>query len=433
MTGASSTETLARRIAHGILDRVTQGRLELTEEYSGRRFRFGREAADLDAAMTIRSPSVYARLLRDQSVGMAETYAEGLWDTPDLVALLRIGTREVNRADSIRRRLAPFLRPAQRISRLNVLNTRRKARRNIAAHYDLGNQMFETFLDTEAMLYSSALYQHEGATLEEAQEAKLERICSRLELVPDDHLLEIGTGWGGMAIWAASRHGCRVTTTTISREQREYAEARVRAAGLEDRVTVLGKDYRDLTGTYDKLVSIEMIEAVGWEYFDLYFRRCAELLGPRGLFLCQAIVVVDRGFQAEKASRSFAMELIFPGGCLPSRELIARSVSRNTDLRTVWLDDISSSYALTLAEWRRRFLAAEPRLGELGYDERFRRIWEIWLAASEAGFREARLSDLQILMAKPEWRGGVPVRATEVPAGSQSAEMDAAGQGDDGA
>jgi cyclopropane-fatty-acyl-phospholipid synthase len=237
-----------------------------------------------------------------------------------------------------------------------------------------------------------------------------------------------------MAIWAASRHGCRVTTTTISREQREYAEARVRAAGLEDRITVLGSDYRDLSGTYDKLVSIEMIEAVGWEYFDLYFKRCAELLGPRGLFLCQAIVVDDRGFEAEKASRSFAMELIFPGGCLPSREAIARSVAGATDLRTVWLDDISDSYALTLAEWRRRFLAAAPKLGELGYDERFRRIWEIWLATSEAGFREARISDLQILMAKPEWRGRIDVARSQEGTGesSRGEETDAIGSQDVG-
>jgi len=390
---------------------MREGAIELTEEFSGRRFGFGPAGADLRAEMTIRAPEVYRRLLRDRSVGMAETYAEGLWDSPDLVALLRIGAREVGRADPLRRRLAPLMRPAQRLARLGFLNTRGGARRNIAAHYDLGNEMFETFLDREAMLYSSALFEDEGKTLEEAQAAKLERICAKLELVPDDHLLEIGTGWGGMAIWAASRHGCRVTTTTISRAQREYAEARIRAAGLEDRITVLGADYRDLTGRYDKLVSIEMIEAVGWEYFDLYFRRCSELLAPRGLFLCQAIVVDDRAYEAEKASRSMAMELIFPGGCLPSRESIARSVAGHTDLRTVWLDDISASYALTLAEWRRRFVAAAPKLGDLGYDERFRRLWEIWLATSEAGFREGRISDLQILFAKPEWRGRAAVGA----------------------
>jgi cyclopropane-fatty-acyl-phospholipid synthase len=391
-----------------MLARLRSGRLELNESWSGRRFRFGSAAAELSATAEVRSPSVYARLLRDRSVGLGETYAEGLWRTDDLLSLLRIGAREIRRADGLRRRLAPLARPVQRLAHLGLLNTRDGARRNISAHYDLGNEMFEAFLDRETMLYSSALFEREDASLEEAQEAKLERIAARLELAPDDHLLEIGAGWGGLATWMASRHGCRVTTTTISREQREYAEARVRAAGLEDRVTVLGADYRDLPGTYDKLVSIEMIEAVGWEYFDRFFRRCSELIGPRGLFFLQAIVVDDRAYEAEKASRSLAMELIFPGGCLPSRESIARSVARHTDMRTVWLEDISPSYALTLAEWRRRFRAAAPRLGELGYDERFRRLWDLWLAISEAGFREARISDLQVLLAKPGWRGTVP-------------------------
>ena len=404
------SECLARRAALAVLARLRAGRIEV-DEGTGRRLCFGPPEAELRAAVTVRSPEVYRRLLRDRSVGLGETYAEGLWDADDLLALLRIATREVGRADPVRGRLAPLVRPAQRLARLGVRNTRRGARRNISAHYDLGNQMFETFLDREAMLYSSALYEREDATLEDAQEAKLERISAKLELAPDDHLLEIGTGWGGMAIWAASRYGCRVTTTTISREQRECAEARVRAAGLEDRVSVLGADYRELSGTYDKLVSIEMIEAVGWEFFDLYFRHCSELLGPRGLFLLQAIVVDDRAFEAEKTSRSLAMELIFPGGCLPSREAIGRSVAAHTDLRAVWLEDISASYALTLAEWRRRFVAAAPQLAELGYDRRFRRLWELWLAISEAGFREARISDLQILLAKPGWRGKVPARS----------------------
>ena len=405
------SETMARRVVLALLGRLRAGHLELREEPTGKRFTFGPPHADLRAAATVRSLSVYRRLLRDRSVGLGETYAEGLWDVDDLLPLLRIAAREVGRLDGLRNRVAPLVRPVQRLAHLALLNTRAGARRNIAAHYDLGNEMFEEFLDREAMLYSSALYDREDASLEEAQEAKLDRIAARLELAPDDHLLEIGTGWGGLGVWMARRRGCRVTTTTISREQREYAEARVREAGLEERVTVLGADYRDLTGTYDKLVSIEMIEAVGWEYFDLFFRRCSELVGPRGLFFLQAITVDDRAFEAEKSSRSLAMELIFPGGCLPSRESIARSVARHTDLRTVWLEDISPSYALTLAEWRRRFRAAAPRLGELGYDAPFRRLWELWLAISEAGFREARISDLQILLAKPGWRGTVPAAA----------------------
>ncbi len=397
---------LARRAALALLGRVREGRIELVETFAGgRRIGFGPAHAELKAEITVNSPAAYTRMIRDRSVGFAEAYADRLWETDDVVPLLRIAARELSRTDHLRRRVMPLARPVQRLAKLGVLNTRGGARRNISAHYDLGNDMFETFLDREAMLYSSAYFEREDATLEEAQEAKLERIGARLDLAPDDHLLEIGTGWGGLAIWAASKRGCRVTTTTISREQREYAEARVRAAGLEDRITVLGTDYRDLTGTYDKLVSIEMIEAVGWEYFDAYFRRCSELLHPRGLFFLQAIVADDRTYEVEKSSRTFASELIFPGGALPSPERIARSIAGHTDLRPVWLEDISPSYALTLAEWRRRFRAAEDDVAALGYDDRFRRIWDLWLAFFEAGMREARVADHQILFAKPEWRG----------------------------
>jgi cyclopropane-fatty-acyl-phospholipid synthase len=288
---------------------------------------------------------------------------------------------------------------------LPVLNTRRGARRNIAAHYDLGNEMFELFLDREWMMYSSALFERPDATLEEAQRARLERICEALELGADHHLLEIGTGWGGLALYAASRRGCRVTTTTISREQREYAEGRIRAAGLESRVRVLGADYRELTGTYDRLASIEMVEAVGWEYFDIFFERCSALLAPHGLMFLQAIAIDDRAYEAEKSARSFSNTLIFPGGCLPSLGAIQCSVTRRTDMRPVWLEDIGQSYAHTLLHWRRRFAAASDQLAELGYGERFRRLWGMYFAISEAGFREARLRDLQLVYAKPAWPG----------------------------
>ena len=416
-------ERAARAALHRALRRIRAGRLELVEAWSGERSGFGPPDAELRAEITVHSPRVYRLVARRRSIGLGGAYADGLWDADDLVSAFRIGARELRRADAVRRRLAPFIRPAQRLARLPLLNTRGGARRNISAHYDLGNELFELFLDREAMMYSCAYFEREDATLEQAQVAKLERICRWLELRPDDHLLEIGTGWGGLAVHAASRYGCRVTTTTISREQREYAEARVAAAGLERQVEVLGADYRDLEGSYDKLVSIEMIEAVGWEYFDLFFRRCSELLRPRGLFFLQAIGVDDRAYAAEKSSRTFATELIFPGGCLPSLEVIQRRVARHTDMRTVWLDDISASYALTLRHWRRRFIGAEPELERLGYDRRFRRLWEMYLAISEAGFREARIFDLQILLAKPEWRAGIaPAAALDTataPAGSR--------------
>ena len=289
----------ARAAVHTALRHIRAGRLELVESWSGRRLGFGPQAAANRATVTIHSATVYRKLMRG-SVGLGEAYVDGLWDVDDLAAFARIGLDEVSRHDRLRTKLAPLLRPAQRLGSLPALNTRRGARRNIAAHYDLGNEMFELFLDREWMMYSSAYFEAPDATLEQAQEAKLARICERLELRPDLHVLEIGTGWGGLSLYMASRFGCRVTTTTISQEQREYAEGRVQAAGLEDRVRVLGSDYRELTGRYDRLVSIEMIEAVGWEYLDTFFERCAALLAPDGLMFLQAITIDDRVYEFEK-------------------------------------------------------------------------------------------------------------------------------------
>jgi cyclopropane-fatty-acyl-phospholipid synthase len=401
----------ARAAVHAVLGRIRSGRIELRESYSGRSASFGPPAADLAASIDVRAPSFYGALARDRSVGLGESYAEATWDSQDLVTLLRIGARELRRLDGVRGRIAPLMRPLHRVASLPLLNTRRGARRNIAAHYDLGNEMFETFLDTEAMMYSSACFAEADESLESAQERKLERICWGLELTPADHLLEIGTGWGGLAVHAAGRYGCRVTTTTISREQRDHARERVRAAGLHNLVTVLETDYRDLTGRFDKLASIEMIEAVGWQYFDVFFRRCSELLAPDGLMFLQAICADDRAYEAEKATQSFSNSVIFPGGCLPSVAVIHRCLASQTDMRPVWLEDISPSYALTLRAWRERFAAAAPRLEALGYDHRFRRLWEFYFSISEAGFREGRIADVQMAMAKPRHTRSVPAAA----------------------
>jgi cyclopropane-fatty-acyl-phospholipid synthase len=390
----------ARAAVHAVLGRIRTGHLRLVEGWSGERLHFGTAAAGERTTVTVHSPALYRRLLRG-SVGLGEAYADGLWDADDLTVLSRIAAREIGRSDHLRGRLAPLRRPIQRLRSLPALNTRQGARRNVAAHYDLGNDMFELFLDREWMMYSSAYFEAPDATLEQAQQAKLARICERLQLRPDVHVLEIGTGWGGLALYMASRFGCRVTTTTVSSQQREYAEGRIRAAGLDDRVRVLGADYRELTGRYDRLVSIEMIEAVGWEYLDAFFERCAGLLAADGLMFLQAITIDDRAYAAEKSSRSFANTLIFPGGCVPSLGAMQRSVARRTDLRAVFLEDIGPSYALTLRHWRSRFRAASEQLEELGYDGRFRRLWRLYLTFAEAGFLETRLRDLQIVFAKP--------------------------------
>jgi cyclopropane-fatty-acyl-phospholipid synthase len=399
----NARERVARRTVHALLARVRGGTIELVEDGGARTF--GAQAGDeppLHARVEVRSPAFYRALLHG-GAGAGQAYIDGLWQCEQLVALARIAARAMPPVDRLRERLLPLTGPWQRAAWRLRANTRARSRARIAAHYDLGNELFARFLD-ETMMYSCALFERADATLYEAQRAKLDRICRRLALAPGDRLLEIGTGWGGLALHAAGRYGAHVTTTTISREQHAHALAAVRAAGLEGRVTVLLEDYRDLRGRYDKLVSVEMIEAVGWERLDTYFAACSALLEPDGAMLLQAIVHPHRLFRVEKASHSYINTFIFPGGTLPSLAAIERSLARRTDLRTVALDDITPHYALTLHHWRERFDAAWPALRQLGYDERFRRMWDLYLAYCEAGFTERRVSDVQLLLAKPAYR-----------------------------
>jgi cyclopropane-fatty-acyl-phospholipid synthase len=388
---------IARAVVHRLLGRIATGTLVVSE--SGRRHTFG--AGSPTATVQVHSPRVWRMLLRG-SAGMADAYADGLWDSPDLVALVRLAARNAAALDRARRRWRFVVHPVQRARALARPGNRKRSRRDIAAHYDLGNDLFSRMLDP-TMSYSCAIFGHERMTLEEAQRHKLERICDKLELGPGDRVLEIGTGWGGFAVHAAATRGCHVTTTTISAEQFEYARSQVREAGLEDRVDVLKLDYRDLAGSFDKLVSIEMIEAVGWRHFGTFFSKCRELLAPGGTMLLQAITIDDRAYAVEKASRSFMSTRIFPGGCLPSLEVMTHQLSRRTDLQVVDLDDISAHYVPTLREWRANFNRQAPALAERGYDERFQRTWTLYLAYCEAGFAERRICDLQLLLARPPW------------------------------
>jgi len=401
---------LSRRFMFHLFEGITGERLTVVED--GRRHVFGPPDGALRADVTVHSPEVWRQILRG-STGLAESYMDGLWDSDDLVTLIRVAARNMHPLDRARRRWHPLLRAGQQVADMVPHNDIEGSRRNISAHYDLGNQLFSLFLDP-TMMYSCALFESPDVTLEEAQLAKLERICQQLRLGPDDHLLEIGSGWGAMAVHAASRYGCRVTTTTISQEQHGLASERVTEAGLEGLVTVLLSDYRDLQGSYSKLVSIEMVEAVGWQYFDTYFQRCSELLEPDGLMLLQAITIDDRAYEVEKASKSFINTEIFPGGCLPSLEIIHRCLSRHTDLRAVGIEDITEHYGETVRRWRQAFADKAAEAGELGYDLRFRRMWELYLAYVEAGFRECRIGDVQMLLAKPEWRGRLPLRSNLV-------------------
>jgi len=389
---------LTTALAATLLQRIQVGTLVVAEGEQQRAFGTGAPAATVH----VRSPRAWGMLLRG-SRGLAESYAQGLWDSPDLTAVIRVAARNAHRLDRLRTALAPLLTPAQRARGLVLRNTRGRSRRDIAAHYDLGNELFALMLDP-TMMYSCALFERPEMSLREASVAKLEQVCRKLDLGPRDHVLEIGSGWGGFALHAARTRGCRVTTTTISREQHDYTLAQVQRAGLADRVTVLLEDYRDLRGNFDKLVSIEMIEAVGWRHLGEFFARCSQLLTPEGVMLLQAITIDDRAYEAEKASRSFINTYIFPHGCLPSLEVIARGVARHTDMQALHLEDLTPHYVETLRRWRANFVTNAERLRTLGYDERFRRLWTLYLCYCEAGFAERRICDVQLLLAKPQHR-----------------------------
>jgi cyclopropane-fatty-acyl-phospholipid synthase len=398
------TTRLARGIAYALLRRIGSGSLTVIED--GRPpVTFGEGAPH--AIAHVRSARVWRMLLRGSN-GLAEAYAQKLWDSPDPTVVVRVAARNADALDRLRARFTPLLAPAQRARTLINANTRRRRRRDIAAHYDLGNELFELMLDP-TMSYSCALFRRPGMSLQEASLAKLDRVCEQLDLGPEDHLLEIGSGWGALALHAARTRGARVTTTTISREQHAYTSEQVRRAGLQKQVTVLLEDYRDLRGRYDKLVSIEMIEAVGWRHFGTFFDRCSRLLEPHGAMLLQAITIDDRAYDVEKASRSFMNTYIFPNGCLPSLEVIERAVRQRTDMSVSRLDDITPHYVQTLRHWRASFEHNAQRLAALGYDERFRRIWRLYLAYCEAGFAERRIGDVQLLLAKPRWSARRPV------------------------
>ncbi|ODS62165.1 MAG: cyclopropane-fatty-acyl-phospholipid synthase [Arenimonas sp. SCN 70-307] len=358
------------------------------------------EPDGLRAELDILDPGFYRAAAAQGSVGAGEAYMDGLWRCDDLVALVQLLVINRDRLDAMETGLARFGGLALRGWHALRRNTRAGSRKNIAAHYDLGNELFKLFLD-ESMMYSSAVYADASETLEQAQFRKLERICRKLDLRPTDHLVEIGTGWGGMAIHAASRFGCRVTTTTISKEQHALATERVAAAGLSDRVTVLLEDYRDLRGEYDKLVSIEMIEAIGHQYLETYLAKCASLLKPEGLALIQAITIEDHRYEQALHSVDFIKRFIFPGSFIPCVSAITGAAARASDLRLVNLEDIGPSYALTLRAWRERFLARLDEVRAQGYDERFIRMWEFYLAYCEGGFLERSIGDVHLLLARP--------------------------------
>ena len=369
-------------------------------------------AHTLHATVHVHDAAFYRQIAGNGSVGAGEAYMDAAWTCDDPVGLMRMLVRNRDLLDAMETGLARLGGWAMRAWHALNRNTRDGSRRNIAAHYDLGNDFFRLFLDANLM-YSSALYARDDDTLEAASTRKLERICEKLALCANDRVVEIGTGWGGFAIHAAQRHGCHVTTTTISREQFDLARARVQAAGLNDRVEVLLRDYRDLDGSYDKLVSIEMIEAIGHQYLEDYFGKVGALLEPEGMALIQAIAIEDHRYAQALRAVDFIKRHIFPGSFIPSVSAMLGAVARASDLKLFHLEDIGPSYARTLAAWRERFHRRIVDVRALGYDERFVRMWDFYLAYCEAGFRERSTGDVQMLLVKPGCRHAQLVPGTD--------------------
>ena len=382
---------------------MRRGSLTLVEGES--RMTFGEQESGPCAELRVNDPAFYRQAAYGGSIGAAEAYMNGAWACDDLVSLIRIMVLNRATRDNLDKGAARFAQFIQRLGYRLHDNTRRGSQRNIAAHYDLGNEMYQLFLDP-TLAYSCGFFVSPASTMEEASQAKFDMICQKLRLTPETRVIEIGTGWGGFAIHAARHYGCHVTTATISARQHDLAAARIRDAGLEDRIALLNRDYRALNGQYDRLVSIEMIEAVGDRFLPVFFSTCCRLLKPDGLGLIQAINVPDREYAEYLKCPEFINTCIFPGGCCPSVGAISRAAAAVTDLRLVHLQDLTPHYVRTLQEWRKRFLANEAAIRALGYDERFIRMWLYYLCYCEAGFAEQFTTVVQLLYAKPECRTG---------------------------
>jgi len=391
---------LARRSVLRQLEKLDSGSLRLTD--GAQEFHFGPgNGTGVSAHIRVEDPRFYSEIAFGGSIGGGEAYMHGYWNCDDLVGVVRLLLQNRDVLDGMEKGIARLTEPLQKLFHWVNRNTHEGARRNISAHYDLGNEFFALWLD-ETMMYSAAIFENQQTGLHDAQIARMRHICERLQLKPDDHVLEIGTGWGGFALFAAQNYGCRVTTTTISQEQYDKAKQRVDEAGLEDQITLLFEDFRKLQGQYDKLVSIEMIEAIDHALFDTYFSKCSELLKADGAMLIQAITIADQRYEEYRKSIDFIQRYIFPGSGLPSSAVMTDCVARKTDMRLLGLEDIGLHYATTLQRWRENFFARIEQVRQQGFSSTFIRMWEFYLCYCEGAFLERAISDVQILFAKPE-------------------------------
>ena len=391
---------IARKAVLSLLEKLKHGRITLIED--NHRYPSGDEShtAALQADVTVYHSQFYSRILFGGSIGAAEAYMEGLWSADDLTAVMRILALNQKAFADMEKGLARFTAPLYKLYHYARKNTKGGSRKNILAHYDLGNDFYALFLD-KTMTYSCGIFERQDSSLREASEAKYDRICRKLNLTTSDQVLEIGTGWGGFAMHAALNYGVHVTTATISDEQHQFAQNRIKAAGLEGRITLLKSDYRDLSGKFDKLVSIEMIEAVGHHFYATFFQTCSRLLKDDGIMALQAITIGDQIFNRHKRSVDFIKRYIFPGSCIPSITAISNAIAKATDLRLVHLEDITPHYARTLREWRRRFFGNIDKVRQMGYSDTFIRMWEYYLCYCEGGFAERYIGDVQMLFTKP--------------------------------
>lgn len=392
-------DKLSRQIMLKIFASLPEGKLVIKEKGVLVEV-FGQKGAQLHGEINFLDLRVYRRLLFGGSVASGETFTEGLWETPNLTNVIRIFARNLPMLDRWEAKMEWLALPLRKLAHMAKRNSTVQAKKNIAAHYDLGNKLYTRFLD-ENMMYSAAIYPQADTSLHQAQQTKLKTICDKLQLSPGDHLLEIGTGWGGLAIFAAKHYGCKVTTTTISDEQYQYAVDWVKRENLQQQITLLKQDYRSLEGKYDKLVSIEMIEAVGKEYLPTFFAQCSGLLKTHGLMVLQSITINDHRLHSYSKSVDFIQKHIFPGGFLPSQLLINQHLKQHTDMMIRDLHDIGLDYARTLQDWHKQFLVNHELLSKDGYDQRFMNMWRYYLSYCEGGFLERTISTVQLVLSKP--------------------------------
>ncbi|MEE4244236.1 MAG: cyclopropane-fatty-acyl-phospholipid synthase family protein [Kangiellaceae bacterium] len=397
----SAYAQVCRKIVFALLDKMTTASLRVHEpdEAGDGITTLGNPNAELSAQLNIHDPNVFIRFVKGGSIGAAEGFIDGEWSSPNLTHLIQVFARSQSVLDDLESKMTWLTSLKNKLFHRKNNNSISGSKNNILAHYDLGNELYTRFLDPE-MMYSSAIYSDGIEDLDTAQLNKLKTICERLELKATDKLVEIGTGWGGLAIFAAKNYGCHVTTTTISDAQHEYAKARIESLGLQDKITLLKQDYRKLTGQFDKLVSIEMIEAVGHEYFATFFAKCNDLVKPGGKLLIQAITIADQRYEYYKNNVDFIQRYIFPGGCLPSIEIMSKHISKQTKMVIEGIHDIGLDYATTLEHWRERFNHNWHEIKEHGYDDKFKRLWLYYLCYCEGAFLERATSAVHMIARK---------------------------------